>query len=119
MTLRVEEAEEELRELNRIFRCGVLKLPYCEEVLRREGFEPDDVVLVEVTPDGEGSFFGVWLTRDSRFLKFDLDADDPSFSTIIDVSDRILQKIRTKLRHKPWSPELVAVRLKESILDGV
>lgn len=114
---RVEEAERELRNLNIAFQSGSIKLPWFAEVLSRIGYQRSDVMIVEVTPDSEGSFFGLAFTQDDRFLEFDLDADDPSFSVITDETVSINNRIRAKLRHKPWSPERVAIRLKKEIIQ--
>lgn len=114
---KVEETENELRRLNCALRAGRLRLPWFDDVIGRVGIRVGDLALVEAVPDGEGSWFGRALLRDGRALRFDLDASDPAFSTITDDSDTFYDSVRLKLKHKPWSREVVADRLRNELVD--
>lgn len=115
-TLRIEETEAELRKLNCALREGALSLPWFDDVLERVGLRIHDIMLVDVTPDGEGSWFGAALSIDGRLWRFDLDGSDPSFSTISDDTEGFRESVRVKARHMPWSRDVVADRMKDNLI---
>ncbi len=50
------------------------------------GFDRGDVMFVDVTPDGDDTLTGTFVTRDGSYYTFDFDFDDLTYSSIIELS---------------------------------
>ncbi len=57
-----------------------------KKFLTSSQIEPERGLLFELVPDGSNTFFGVFITQYSKVYKFDVDIDNPSDSTLKDIS---------------------------------
>lgn len=87
----LESTAAEIRALNKRLAGGLLFFPGSVDdnssdrlfdSLKRLGFDPSDVIFLSLTPDGDGTVIGRFLTVENGLYRFDLDLHDHQYSMV-------------------------------------
>lgn len=87
----IEDITVQLRNLNKRLSEGVLFFDNFDGVNDSRlffdnvvffGFLPEDILVLSLTPDGENTVIGRFITKDGAIYRFDFDLDDSKFSVL-------------------------------------
>ncbi|MGE0668996.1 MAG: hypothetical protein AB7O49_20785 [Sphingomonadales bacterium] len=59
-----------------------------KENMRNFGHDPNDLIVLSVTPDGDGTIIGRFIKNDGSIYRFDFDLDDVSYSRISKIDPK-------------------------------
>ena len=74
--------------------------------IRHFGEDPTELVVLSITPDGDGTVIGRFMKRDGSIYRFDFDLIEPKYSTIIKVDPTSEFGQATSLLHSELLEEI-------------
>lgn len=108
---KIESVTDELAELNREFHYGILLSDELYKQLMQSGFAYRQCLLASIFPDSANTYCGKLIKQDGNVVEFDIDLDDPKYSSWENITVSFRELYEKSRSTKPWLREIVACDL--------